>query len=61
MESAVVSFTHPTMIFEVDISSPGNEVCHCVTMAPLSCQAQGSSLYKRKRQNFMLVIRISLI
>jgi len=61
MESVVFSLTYAIMIFEVDISSPVNEVCHCFTMAPLSCQVQGSPLYKRKRQNLMLVIRICLI
>jgi len=49
MESAVISFTYAIMIFEVDIKSFVNEVCHCVTIASLSCQVQGSSLYIQKK------------
>ena len=53
-----ISYTYPTVVSVVDISSLVNKVFHYKKIAFLSCHVQGSILLKRKLQNWMFTITI---
>ena len=57
-ESAVISFTYPIFIFDVDICSLVSEVAHQVTPAPSSCQMQGSFLMETKKYIFTTSMKL---
>ena len=49
-QSRVVSYTHPPIIFNVDICSLLNKVFHCVYIACSSCSVQRSPLICREKE-----------
>ena len=59
----IMSFTYPTVISDVDISSLVNKIRHYVVTAIHSCKVQGSVLLKRKQylpQNNRILLRTCL-
>lgn len=51
MKLAIVSFTYPMVIFDVEISYLLNKVADCFNIATASCPEQGSPLMEREKQS----------
>ena len=54
--SSIVSYTHPPVIFNVDICSILNKVFHCVYIACCSCSVQRSPLISREKETNNTVV-----